>query len=282
MIRKGQYTKNYTVLPNTLTQDRNLSFEAKGMLAYLMSKPDEWIVRETDLCKEGNCGTTKVRRILKELIAAKYIIKARHRNNDGTYLAVEFEVFPEPQLSTVQKSTVDNPAAENAPTTKERLSKNKDSIYPPNKNDFERRKSIKRTGVEDYKFCDATAEVAHNLGLSEGQYKKQKKLFRNHHLSKGTRSANWDAQWESWLLNAIERFDLKPEYAKRMEKQRKFEAVADFIIDCRGEGDEQQKIINKILGSEPHLGWRGLHNGELNNCFELADQKQGADSPPKT
>ena len=136
--------------------------------------------------------------------------------------------------------------------------------------------------AEDHKGNQANVDYARGQGLSVKQYRTQLKLFRDHYISKGTLNADWDAAWRTWVQKAICQFGLKPEHAKQMEKQRKIEAVVDFIIDCRDKGDEQQKIINKILDSDPHLGWRGLHNGELKNCFELADQKQGVDSPPKT
>lgn len=129
-IRKGRYTEKFVTLPNTLAQDRNLSFEARGLLAYLLSKPENWEIRETDLKNEGTCGSHRVRRILKELIAANYIIKKRDRDPDGTFTKVIFEVFPEPQTpgkpSTCQKSTVDNPPVKKQLHTKERTLQNTD------------------------------------------------------------------------------------------------------------------------------------------------------------
>lgn len=274
MIRKGQYTENYTVLPNDLTQNRNLSFEAKGMLGYLLSKPNNWVVRETDLCKEGGCGTHKVRRIKNELIAAKYIIKARPRNEDGTFSPVDFEVFPEPQTSIVQKPTVDDPTAETSPTTKERLSKNTDCRKPPDQKISEKKNSRRRTRLEkDTKPNKGKTVFAAELGLSEKQFESQWQQFRDYQISKGNTSCDWDAAWRNWLLKAIEQFGLIPEYAEQMKQRRKTEAVVDFIIERRSNGDGKKEIVRQVFDT-----WRFAGDHEVIKCFDLADQKQAANS----
>lgn len=74
---------HWTTVNNELAQDRNLSFEARGMMLYLLSQPEDWILQPTDL--QQRCGRDKVYAVLKELIAARYIVRewlldeAKHR-----------------------------------------------------------------------------------------------------------------------------------------------------------------------------------------------------------
>ena len=141
LIRKGRYTENFVTLPNRLAQDRTVSFEARGLLTYLISKPYDWEIWEKALMNEGNCGSYVIRRIIKELVAAKYIIKKRERDDNGTFKSVVYEVFPEPQTPgkppTCQKSTVDNPRIDNPPHTKERTLLNTDSTNSADGGDFD-------------------------------------------------------------------------------------------------------------------------------------------------
>ena len=62
-------------------QDENISYEAGGLLWYLLSKPDDWEVRIPDLQKNG-AGRDKVYSMLKELKENGYITRPCYRNQD--------------------------------------------------------------------------------------------------------------------------------------------------------------------------------------------------------
>ena len=58
-----------------------LSWRAKGILTYLLSRPDNWIVRLEDLVKRSPDGVYAVRAALKELIDAKHVTRSEEREN---------------------------------------------------------------------------------------------------------------------------------------------------------------------------------------------------------
>lgn len=67
-------------------EDERLSWEARGVLAYILSKPDNWEVRTTDLLgKAPNCKIDKLQRILKELESAGYLVRERVHTADGRF-----------------------------------------------------------------------------------------------------------------------------------------------------------------------------------------------------
>lgn len=70
-IIRANHEKDYVVIHRHTAQDRNLSFEARGLLLYLLSKPDTWDIQIADLTQQ--CQKGRVYRILKELIDAGYI-----------------------------------------------------------------------------------------------------------------------------------------------------------------------------------------------------------------
>lgn len=95
-IFRKKSTENFTTLTNKCIQDNSLSFEARGLLHYLLSKPDNWEVRKEDLIAQSpNGGDYVIRRILKELETAGYIYRKKMRNSDGTWAWVTL-IFDRP------------------------------------------------------------------------------------------------------------------------------------------------------------------------------------------
>jgi hypothetical protein len=64
--------KNFTQVSNIILSDPKLSWGAKGLLSYFLSKPPEWEMRIDDLLEHGNAGKYGLRRLLREL-RGKYI-----------------------------------------------------------------------------------------------------------------------------------------------------------------------------------------------------------------
>lgn len=68
MILKRTKNKGFTAIDNTPLQDSSVSFKARGMLAYLLSKPDTWEVSIEDLMNNSpKEGKDSIRAGMKEL-----------------------------------------------------------------------------------------------------------------------------------------------------------------------------------------------------------------------
>jgi len=66
-------------------EDDDLTWEARGLLAYLFTKPDDWQVQMGDLVNSGPCKKHKLRRVMKELEEAGYADREKKRKDDGTF-----------------------------------------------------------------------------------------------------------------------------------------------------------------------------------------------------
>ncbi len=55
-------------IDKTFIEDPNLKWQSKGLMAYLLSRPDSWIVNQSDLINRANDGETAVRTALLDLI----------------------------------------------------------------------------------------------------------------------------------------------------------------------------------------------------------------------
>lgn len=86
-IKKTKLDDNYASIPNSTLRDPRLSLEAVGLLAYLLSLPEDWEVRATQIQKQFGIGRVKQCRLYKELEGAGYLEKQNGRGVDGRWIS---------------------------------------------------------------------------------------------------------------------------------------------------------------------------------------------------
>ena len=121
MIIRSEKTKNYSVISNVILNDKRLSFAARGLAAFLLTKPDSWSINREYLASQGPEGVTAVRTMLKELRAAGYITQERGLTVSGRFqwvITLHEVVVENPP---VQKVLVGNLPVDNAPVGKSTL-----------------------------------------------------------------------------------------------------------------------------------------------------------------
>ncbi len=67
IIRVKKCQNNFVMMDKTFLEDTRLSFKAKGILAYLLSKPDNWKVIVGNLVNSSTDGKKAIYSGLKEL-----------------------------------------------------------------------------------------------------------------------------------------------------------------------------------------------------------------------
>jgi hypothetical protein len=98
MIIRVEHRENpYTLIRKASIEDRRLSFKARGILAYLIGKPNHWKVRTQDLINQGTDGETSIQSGLKELYKYGYMVKKLLRGPDGKLNGTEVVVYETPQ-----------------------------------------------------------------------------------------------------------------------------------------------------------------------------------------
>lgn len=90
-------------------QDKALSWEARGMLAYFLSLRDGWELTVDDLMQQ--CGRDKAYRIVKELREARYMERERIRKADGTFTWGDYKVH---EMPYTENQDMASPLPENA------------------------------------------------------------------------------------------------------------------------------------------------------------------------
>lgn len=117
IIRAARPQSRFYVLDKSISEDRRLSWAARGLLVFLLGKPDHWEVSVTNLVNEtsdsvrvgGHTKRDGVKAVLAELNAAGYMTrseKPRH-NADGSFAGYDYIVSEVPSPSPSEPSTVE-------------------------------------------------------------------------------------------------------------------------------------------------------------------------------
>ena len=197
--------REYTVIRNALIRDKNLTFEARGLLGYLLSQPPDWETSKQDLVNQSPAGEYAVGQILKELEAANYIFRRKSRTKEGKW---RWETY-----------VFDQPLSEEAMNE---LEKTSDEILGPEI--LARTKAIKEKNpskVDKDKLSAAAAGIGQNDPL-EGYPVHVKDLlgaFVSASEIKPTKSkkAFWIQTANEWREMGVMPQDIKPMYDYAVE-----------------------------------------------------------------
>jgi hypothetical protein len=100
-----------------------LSFDARGVLAFILTFPSNWQFGLAWLCRDQGIGRDRARRIIRELVDAGYCQRGRARNADGTLGAYEYVFSDEPEslISPLPENPDTAPAPENPSVVSEQI-----------------------------------------------------------------------------------------------------------------------------------------------------------------
>ncbi|MGX4631297.1 DnaD domain protein [Carnobacterium divergens] len=102
-IKRVKKETNYTIINNTGLKDEKLSLKSKGLLAYMLSLPDDWVFYEKELINHSTDGRDSVRKGLRELEEHGYLVRERARDDRGKLQGTDWLLHETPQ--NVVKST---------------------------------------------------------------------------------------------------------------------------------------------------------------------------------
>jgi hypothetical protein len=126
--------RRYAVIDRAALNDPQISFKAKGILAYLLDKKDDWNIDRDALAEVGPDGVTAIRSGLKELTEAGYLRRQTVRQDNGRLVTESwlYETPPEDGNPPAVPVAENPPAVEDAAggaKTDQRL--NRPAVNPP-------------------------------------------------------------------------------------------------------------------------------------------------------
>lgn len=110
-MRNKKRVNPFVQIDKTMLSDENISWKAKGILSYLLSKPDGWVTYITDIEKRSADGRDSVRSGIQELEDAGYIMRKRIREK-GQFKGWEYEVYEVPDIGKTENGKTENGKAD--------------------------------------------------------------------------------------------------------------------------------------------------------------------------
>lgn len=132
-IKRKRAGDNFTILSNDFLRDEKLSLKAKGLLAYILSLPDDWKIYFEEVEKHHSDGVRGVRSAWKNLEEQGYArtvkVKEKGRIKEWAKEVADFK-FPDSGFVHVENVDVEILHVENSPL----LNTNKQSTDKPTTN----------------------------------------------------------------------------------------------------------------------------------------------------
>lgn len=97
-FRNKKRVNPFVQIDKNMLSDSKISWKAKGILAYLLSKPDGWVTYLVDIEKQSTDGRDSVRAGVKELLESGYLERKRVREG-GKFRGWEYSVYEYPNVS---------------------------------------------------------------------------------------------------------------------------------------------------------------------------------------
>lgn len=107
--------RRWTSVSNAAIEDETLSFRARGLLVWLLSKPDTWTVKAEAIVGAGVEGRDAIRSALAELEAAGYIHRQRVQDPATGFWSSTCEIHETPK--TDSQASVARPSVSQASST---------------------------------------------------------------------------------------------------------------------------------------------------------------------
>lgn len=143
-------------MSNELFQKTNLSFEAKGLMGFVLSLPDDWIVHKSYIKKRFKIGQYALDRIFKELEKTGHVVAPPMiKTENGRFMGKNYFFYDEPIKSA-------------------NLDKSTDTDYPITVNPIADNPSLQRNNnnkeiIEQSKHTQANIEILNSVPASNGK-----------------------------------------------------------------------------------------------------------------
>lgn len=217
-IIRQKRKERFSIVDNKVIEDERLSFKARGLLIYMLSKPDDWKFHTEELAKHSSQeGLSAVRTALKEIEKCGYLRRKRERSPKGTFTSQDWlltdkpSVAPQAENPHVDKPHVEKPRVDNQPLPNTDFKPNTDHT---NKDDDDQ-------PVEDAFNLAQLAGINVNSGLNLPVFTDYINRLGNELVCYAIRRTNDVAQHPSWSYLKTVLKSLEDNHVKTVEQAKK-------------------------------------------------------------
>lgn len=230
-IKVEKKQTNFTIVPNEILQSKDLSLQAKGLIAQCLSFPDNWNYSINGLVAVVKEGKTAVMNTIKELERHGYVKRNRIHDENGKFAGIEYVITDYPNL--------DKPHTENLNMVKTQVNQpyaGKPNMVKPNTD-----KPISENQTQNNTIYKKENNINNNIVLDINiinDYINKNNLkfvnareFYNYYSQRGWKT-NADepiTNWQALLVNWNNRNKIRIE--EERERQRKINERHSYAVD---------------------------------------------------
>lgn len=225
-ITNHRHFSNFTIVPNQILRDKNMTFAEKGLLSYLLSLPDNWDIRVSVIAETFGETERGVLKLLKGLIDMGYCKRIAIRR-DGrlagqqyviTDVANDFSAPAKNEGAGISASQNFRPAENSAPQKNEgaeeinTLFDEEDSIIynkkrgAPALKTRERKCLFEESKFYDYELFREQFSGADFVGVDLSYYYER---IKNWSGANGKKKNDWILTARNWMMDDAEKGKLK-------------------------------------------------------------------------
>lgn len=260
-IKKSKQAAKFTVIPNAILEDKNLSLKAIGLLCYLLRLPADWAINKTSLHKYLKDGRDAVLAAFKELEDFGYI-EAEEIREKGRFVGFNYEVSDFPKKTDIkpdefsenplpEKPITENPESV-APITENPITVNPISGKPISENPELLKTDFHKDEVtKDEESKDESAAGSNLFGENLVKSKKKKAIQEAPpEIVLPWKSEVFKAAWVNW--KAYRKGEHSFNYKTPQSQQAALNDLANLSegVECKA-----IELINHAMGK----GWKGIY-----------------------
>lgn len=230
-IKVEKKQTNFTIVPNEILQSKDLSLQAKGLIAQCLSFPDNWNYSINGLVAVVKEGKTAVMNTIKELERHGYVKRNKIHDKNGKFSGIEYVITDYPNLDkphtenlNMVKTQVNQPYAGKPNMVKPNTDKPISENQPQNNTIYKKENNINNNIVLDINIINDYINK-NNLKFVNARE------FYNYYSQRGwkTNANEPITNWQALLVNWNNRNKIRIE--EERERQRKINERHSYAVD---------------------------------------------------
>ena len=103
-VLKNRLKEKFITIPKKIITDNQISFGAKIVYCYLVSKPNDWVIRNSEIMAELNISKDTIAKYFKELVVNGWIDRKRQVDSQNQFTGLyDYVIYETPKVSEIGK-----------------------------------------------------------------------------------------------------------------------------------------------------------------------------------